>query len=433
MQQQKPLYIRRASQLVTLADSSNAPLRGKAMERLSIIENGSVWVEDGTIRAAGPDEEIAAKYQTRMNEAEVIDASGRLVTPGLVDPHTHLVYAGSRENEFEKRLRGATYMEIMAAGGGIHATTAATREASIEQLISESTRRLDLFLQQGVTTVEAKSGYGLSLEHELKQLEAAKELDRSHVVDVVSTFMGAHAVPAAYRERPEVFVDQVVTEMIPEVARRKLAEFNDVFCERGVFTPEQSRRILEAGKKYGLAPKIHADEIEPYGGAELAAEVGAVSADHLLRASKTGIQAMAEAGVVAVLLPGTAFFLMAEAADGRNMIDAGVPVALSTDCNPGSSPTVSLSLIMNLGCLKMGMTPAEVLTATTINAAHAIRRGHEIGSIEEGKKADLVLYDVPDYRSLQYAYGVNHARTVIKSGCVAVRDGFPVHSRKAVS
>jgi imidazolonepropionase len=416
----RPLLIRHASQLVTLKGSSDAPLTGKAMEALHIIEDGSVWIEEGIIQSVGTDREIAEKYGSRLEEARVIDATGRLVTPGLVDPHTHLVYAGSRENEFEMRLKGATYMEIMNAGGGIHATTAATQKATHEQLYEESRKRLDQFLRHGVTTVEAKSGYGLTLEHELKQLEVARELNRNHPVDVVSTFMGAHAVPVAYRERPDDFVERVIREMIPEVARRKLAEFNDVFCEKGVFTPEQSRRILEAGKEWGLLPKIHADEIEPYGGAELAAEVGAVSADHLLKASERGIRALAEKGVVAVLLPGTAFFLMAESADGRRMIDAGVPVALSTDCNPGSSPTVSMPLIMNLGCLKMGMTPAEVLTAATINAAHAIRRGREIGSIEEGKKADLVLFDVPNYMSLQYAFGVNHAHTVIKGGEVVL-------------
>ncbi len=416
----RPLLIRHASQLVTLKGSSDAPLTGKAMEALHIIEDGSVWIEEGIIQSVGTDREIAEKYGSRLEEARVIDATGRLVTPGLVDPHTHLVYAGSRENEFEMRLKGATYMEIMNAGGGIHATTAATQKATHEQLYEESRKRLDLFLRHGVTTVEAKSGYGLTLEHELKQLEVARELNRNHPVDVVSTFMGAHAVPVAYRERPDDFVERVIREMIPEVARRKLAEFNDVFCEKGVFTPEQSRRILEAGKEWGLLPKIHADEIEPYGGAELAAEVGAVSADHLLKASERGIRALAEKGVVAVLLPGTAFFMMAESADGRRMIDAGVPVALSTDCNPGSSPTVSMPLIMNLGCLKMGMTPAEVLTAATINAAHAIRRGREIGSIEEGKKADLVLFDVPNYMSLQYAFGVNHVHTVIKGGEVVL-------------
>lgn len=417
----KPLLIQNAAQLVTLKESSSAPLRGKTMEALQIIENGSVWVEEGIIQFVGTDTQVREQVGSRLETAEVVDATGRLVTPGLVDPHTHLVFAGSRENEFEMRLQGATYMDIMEAGGGIHATTSATREADEEQLYQESQRRLDSFLRHGVTTLEAKSGYGLSLEHELKQLEVAQKLNQDHPVDVVSTFMGAHAVPSAYKDRPDDFVELVIQEMIPEVARRKLAEFNDVFCERGVFTPDQSRRILEAGKEYGLAPKIHADEIEPYGGAELAAQVGAVSADHLLKASDAGIQAMAEAGVVAVLLPGTAFFLMAEMAEGRKMVDAGVPVALSTDCNPGSSPTISLPLIMNLGCLQMGMTPGEVLAATTINAAHAIRRGHEVGSLEPGKKADLVVFDVPNYMGLQYHYGSNHTQTVIKDGKVVYK------------
>lgn len=417
----KPLLIQNAAQLVTLKESSATPLRGKAMEALQIIENGSVWVEEGIIQFVDTDTQVREQVGSRLETAEVVDATGRLVTPGLVDPHTHLVFAGSRENEFEMRLQGATYMDIMEAGGGIHATTSATREADEEQLYQESQRRLDSFLRHGVTTLEAKSGYGLSLEHELKQLEVAQKLNQDHPVDVVSTFMGAHAVPSAYKDRPDDFVELVIQEMIPEVARRKLAEFNDVFCERGVFTPDQSRRILEAGKEYGLAPKIHADEIEPYGGAELAAQVGAVSADHLLKASDAGIQAMAEAGVVAVLLPGTAFFLMAEMAEGRKMVDAGVPVALSTDCNPGSSPTISLPLIMNLGCLQMGMTPGEVLAATTINAAHAIRRGHEIGSLEPGKKADLVVFDVPNYMGLQYHYGSNHTQTVIKDGKVVYK------------
>lgn len=371
----------------------------------------------------GTDAQLAAEYGQRSGEALVIDASGKLVTPGLIDPHTHLVHVGSRQNEFNMRLNGATYMEIMNSGGGIHATTRATREASAEQLFTESKKRLDQFLLHGVTTVEAKSGYGMSLDVEIKQLEVAKLLDEKHPADVVSTFMGAHAVPLEYRERPDDFVDLLIREMIPEVALRQLAEFNDVFCERGVFTPEQSRRILEAGRQHGLLPKIHADEIEPYQGAELSAEIGAVSADHLLRASERGIQMMADAGVIAVLLPGTAFFLMAESANGRRMIDAGVAVALSTDCNPGSSPTVSMPLIMNLGCLKMGMTPAEVLTAATINAAHAIRRGDQIGSIEPGKQADITIFDVPDFMTLQYRYGVNHVHTVLKKGRVVVSEG----------
>ncbi|UOE93964.1 imidazolonepropionase [Alkalihalobacillus sp. LMS39] len=420
--QTKPLFIQNANEVITLQGTAK-PRIGKEMEQLSIVKNASVWLEDGVIQAVGTDEELKQQYKDRLDEAEIIDAAGKIVTPGFVDPHTHLVYAGSRENEFNMRLQGASYMDIMNAGGGIHATTRATRKATEEQLYQESERRLHRFLLHGVTTIEAKSGYGLSFEHEVKQLEVAKQLNESHVIDIVSTFMGAHAIPAEYKENPDEFVDLVIDDMIPKVAKRQLAEFNDVFCEHGVFTPEQSKKILEAGKKYDLLPKIHADEIEPYGGAETAAEVGAISADHLLKVSDEGLKQMAAAGVIGVLLPGTAFFLMAEFANGRKMIDAGVPVALSTDCNPGSSPTISLPFIMNLGCLKMGMTPAEVLTATTINAAHAIKRGDEIGSIEKGKKADIVIHDVPNYMQLQYHYGINHTHTVIKNGKIVVQGG----------
>ncbi|MFD2679190.1 imidazolonepropionase [Bacillus seohaeanensis] len=419
----KALYIRNASQLVTLKGTSDAPVTGKAMNELHIIENGSLWIEEGVIVTVGTDEEVRKKHQSQLESVEVIDATNRLVTPGLIDPHTHLVHAGTREGEFNMRLNGSTYMEIMNAGGGIHATTRATKEATEAELYDQSYERLNRFALNGVTTVEAKSGYGLNWETECKQLKVAKKLHEDHTLDVVSTFMGAHAVPAEYKQNPDQFVELVIKEMIPKVAELGLAEFNDVFCEKGVFDPEQSKRILEAGKKHGLTPKIHADEIEPYEGAELAAEIGAISADHLLKASDKGIKMMADKGVIATLLPGTAFFLMAESANGRKMVDANVPVALSTDCNPGSSPTVSSQLIMNLGCLKMGMTPAEVLVATTINAAHAINRGKTIGSLEEGKQADIVIFDVPNYMRLQYQYGVNHVERVLKKGETIVYGG----------
>ncbi|WP_212927015.1 imidazolonepropionase [Oceanobacillus sp. J11TS1] len=417
------MYISNANQVITMAGHSDKPATKERMSEITVIENGSIWIEDGKIVDIGTDAEIREKYKVQLNAATQVDATGKIVTPGLVDPHTHLVHAGTRENEYAMRLQGKTYMEIMEAGGGIHATTRATQEASHEALYEESKKRLDKFLLHGVTTVEAKSGYGLTLEHELKQLEVAEQLQKNHAVDIVSTFMGAHAVPMDEKENPENFVTRVIEEMIPEVAKRNLATFNDVFCERGVFTPEQSKRILEAGKEHGLIPKIHADEIEPYAGAELAAEVGAISADHLLKASDAGIKAMAEKGVVGVLLPGTAFFLMAEFARGRKMIDAGVAVALSTDQNPGSSPTISLPFIMNLGCLKMEMTPEEVLTATTINAAHAIGCADKIGSLEAGKKADITIFDVPNYLTLSYQYGMNHVDTVIKSGKQLVAGG----------
>ncbi|MDZ5471235.1 imidazolonepropionase [Bacillus sp. 31A1R] len=417
------LLIKHANQLITLTGSSEKPLTKEEMSNLHIIEDGAVYIEGGKIKSVGTTDELLELYKNCLDGVEVVDATGKVVLPGLVDPHTHLVYAGSRENEFNMRLNGATYMEIMNNGGGIHATTSRTRAASEEELVEQSLVRLDRFLLHGVTTVEAKSGYGLDWETEYKQLKAAKAVGALHPIEVVSTFMGAHAVPAEYKGNPDAFIDLVIEEMLPKVAEEKLAEFNDIFCEHGVFTPEQSRKLLEAGKKYGLTPKIHADEIEPYEGAELAAEVGAISADHLLRASDKGIEMMADKGVIGVLLPGTAFFLMTEAAKGRKMIDSGVPVAISTDCNPGSSPTCSVPFMMNLACMHMGLNPAEAITAATINAAHAINRGKEIGSIEEGKRADLVILNVLNYMQMQYHYGMNHTDTVIKNGRVVVNGG----------
>ncbi|MBE3102634.1 MAG: imidazolonepropionase, partial [Bacilli bacterium] len=335
---------------------------------------------------------------------------------GLVDPHTHIAYGGSREREFEKRLEGATYMEIMNAGGGIHATSRMTRDATEDELVAQTTRRLDSFLQHGVTTIEGKSGYGLNLETELKQLRVMKRLNESHPIDLVATFMGGHAVPVEYKGREEDYIDILVNEMLPRVAQEKLAVFNDVFCEVGVFTPEQAERILLAGKELGLTPKIHADEIKSYGGAELAAKVGAISAEHLLKASDEGIRLMADNGVIACLLPATALYLREEAARGRAMIDAGVAVAISTDCNPGSSPTTSMPLVMNLACISMRLTPAESLVAATMNAACAIDMQEKVGSIEVGKQGDIVLWNVSNYQELQYLFGVNHVGSVWKKG-----------------
>ncbi|WP_347548749.1 imidazolonepropionase [Pseudalkalibacillus hwajinpoensis] len=412
----QPLFIRDANELITLKGHSVKPLIRPDESDLSIIRNGSLLIKEGKIVAVGKTAELESIYPGLISEAEVIDASGSLVTPGFVDPHTHLVFAGSREREFAMRLKGASYMDIMNAGGGIYATTEQTNKASFDELYDQSLTRLDRLIKQGVTTVEAKSGYGLNLETEKKQLEVAKELNRSHAIDVVSTFMGAHAVPAPYKKTPDEYVAYLIEAVIPIIAKESLAEFNDVFCEKGVFTVDQSRKILHAGKRYGLLPKIHADELEAFGGAELAAEVGAVSADHLLCASEAGTSQMAAAGVVAVLLPGTAFFLQKKMAKGRMMIDRGVPVALSTDCNPGSSPTVSTSLMMNFGCLMMKMTPSEVMAAVTINAAHAIKRGSSIGSLEVGKKADLLIFSVPTHHHLHYHFGENHIDKVIKNG-----------------
>lgn len=416
----KVLWIKHATELATLASETSGPRTKEAMSELGIIEDGSLWIEGGVVKAVGTTEQLEIQFADRIHEAEIVDAAGHLVTPGLVDPHTHVVYGGSREKEYEMRLSGTPYMDIMNAGGGIHATTRMTRESSEEQLIEQTTKRLDSFLEHGVTTVEGKSGYGMDLETELKQLRVMKKLQELHPIDLVPTFMGAHAVPPEYKGREDEFVEMIINKMLPVVAEEKLAEFNDVFCEEGVYTPEQSERILEAGMRYGLTPKIHADEIVPYGGAELAAKVGAISAEHLLKASEKGIAKMAEAGVIACLLPATALYLREEAAQGRKMIDAGVPVAISTDCNPGSSPTTSMPLVMNLACISMRLTPAESLTAATYNAACAIKRENIVGSLEVGKQADIVLWNVKDYRELQYLFGVNHVKAVWKKGVQVV-------------
>ncbi|CAH0169499.1 Imidazolonepropionase [Peribacillus sp. Bi96] len=425
----KPIWIKHATQLATLTSDRKGPRSKEAMSELGLIEDGSIWMESGLIQAIGTTKELEELYADRMHEAEVFDATGHLVTPGLVDPHTHVVYGGSREREFEMRLEGATYMDIMNAGGGIHATTRMTREASEEELMEQTTRRLDSFLAHGVTTVEGKSGYGMNLETELKQLRVMKKLQEEHPIDLVPTFMGAHAVPKDYKGREDEFVDHLINDMLPIVSEEKLAEFNDVFCEKGVFTPEQSERILTAGKKYGLIPKIHADEIEPYGGAELAAKIGAISAEHLLKASDEGITAMAKSGTIACLLPATALYLREEAAPGRRMVDEGVAVAISTDCNPGSSPTTSMPLVMNLACISMRLTPAEALTAATYNAACAINRQEKVGSLEVGKQADVVLWNVENYQELQYLFGVNHVKSVWKNGVQVVNDRVKTESK----
>jgi len=416
----KPLWIKHAAQLATLASAEKGPRSKEAMSELGILEDGSLWIEDGIIQAVGSTVDLEKRYAYRIHEAEIVDATGHLVTPGLVDPHTHVAYGGSREREFEMRLEGSTYMDIMNAGGGIHATTRMTRAASEEELIEQTTRRLDLFLEHGVTTVEGKSGYGMDLETELKQLRVMKTLQETHAIDIVPTFMGAHAVPVEYKGREDEFVEVIINEMLPVIAEEKLAVFNDVFCEKGVYTPEQSERVLEAGKRLGLIPKIHADEIESYGGAELAAKVGAISAEHLLKASDEGIRAMAKAGTIACLLPATALYLREQAADGRKMIDEGVAVAISTDCNPGSSPTTSMPLVMNLACISMRLTPAEALTAATYNAACAIKCEDLVGSLEVGKQADIVLWNAKNYQEIQYFFGVNHVLSVWKKGVQVV-------------
>jgi imidazolonepropionase len=383
---------------------------------LGTIRDGAVAARGGRIVWIGPTDD--ARHLKLAAGATELDAARRCVIPGFVDPHTHLVWAGSRADEWEMRLAGATYEETASRGGGILSTTRATREAPDETLRLLARGRLDAMLRHGTTTAEAKSGYGLDRDTELRTLRLVRELNQGHPVDLVPTFLGAHAVPPEFQA--DAYVDFVCEQVLPAVAGEGLAEFCDVFCERGAFTPEQSRRVLEAGKRHGLRPKIHADEFSDLGGAQLAVEVGATSADHLLRVSDTGIRALAASDTVAVLLPGTALFLDVDYAPARRMIEAGVAVALGTDHNPGSSPTMSMPPVCALACSGMKMHPAEALTAATINAAYAIGRARDVGSIGVGKLADLVVLECGDYREMMMAFGTSIVAHAVKSGRVVV-------------
>jgi len=392
---------------------------GAAMGELGIIEDGAVAIKDGLIVLVGP----TAEVHRQVIAAEEIDASGKVVMPGFVDPHTHVVFAGDRAAEFEMRIKGATYLEIMAAGGGIMSTVRATRLASIEQLVEESRARLDRMLAHGTTTAEVKTGYGLDTENELKLLEAIRRLDAEHPVDLVPTFLGAHAVPEEYQGLADEYVNLVIGEMLPRVASSPATHsslpFCDVFCDQGAFTLEQSRRVLEAARDLGFGLKIHADEFKPLGGTRLAVELGAISADHLVCTPDDEIELLAGSDTIAVALPGTPFGLgQHEYTPARRIIDAGGALALASDLNPGTCWCESMQLIIALACRFMRMSPAEAIVAATINAAHAIGLGHQVGNLEIGKKADILILDIPDYRHLPYRFGVNLVDKVIKGGRV---------------
>lgn len=406
------LLIKNAAELVTC--SGFGPKFGKAMEELHIIPNGAVYIEDGVIQLVGTTEEVEKKLTHRPDQ--VIDAAGKAVLPGFVDSHTHFVFGGYRAEEFSWRLRGDSYMEIMERGGGIINSVRATKEASKEELFKLGKKRLDSMLSFGVTTAEGKSGYGLDYETEIKQLEVMEEIDQVHPVDVVKTFLGAHAVPKEYKGREDEFIDFIIEKVLPEVVERKLAEFCDIFCEKNVFSVEQSRRLLTKAKEMGMKLKLHADEIVQLGGAELAAELGAVSADHLLQASDQGIKAMAEKGVMTTLLPNTAFSLREHYARARYMIDHNCAVALATDLNPGSCFTESIPLTFALATLYMGMSPEETVTALTLNGAAAVGRADTVGSIDVGKKGDIILLEFPSYKYIPYHVGVNTVEKVVKNG-----------------
>jgi imidazolonepropionase len=386
------------------------------MSDLSIIENGAVIITDGIITYVGKDANCPPLPD--FPEHTVVDATGKAVLPGFIDSHTHFIFGGYREEEFSWRMRGDSYMSIMERGGGIHNTMTATRNASFDELKEAGRKRLDKMLAMGVTTVEGKSGYGMDKATELKQLEVMKALNEEHLVDIVSTFMGAHATPKEYKSREDDFLDYLISEVLPEVKKQGLAECCDIFCEKNVFDIEQSRRYLTAAKEMGFKLKIHADEIVTIGGAELAAELGTLSADHLLQASDKGIEELAKSDTVATLLPCTAFSLKEHYARGRYMIDSGCAVALATDLNPGSSFTNSIPLLFALACIYMQLSPEEAVTALTINSAAAVGKADTTGSIDVGKQGDIVILEYPSYKFLPYHIGMNIVETVVKKGVV---------------
>lgn len=417
------LLIHNLSEVATPRGSE--PRQGRQQGRVERAAGAEVVCRDGRILFVGPPEERRRRLG-ELPDAQRLDGRGGTLIPGFVDPHTHLPWAGSREEEFRMRLAGSTYQEIAAAGGGILATVTATREASEEALHGLVQRRLDRMLAHGTTTAEAKSGYGLNLDDELKQLRAIRAAAENHPVDLVPTLLAAHEIPREHRASRERYVDLVCEDIVPAAAEAGLARFCDVFCENGVFSADESRRVLEAGRRWGLAPRLHADEFEDSGGAELAAELGALSADHLIAVSERGVGALALSGVTAVLLPGTSFFLMKHKyAPARRLVEAGVPVALATDCNPGSSHTESVPMVFVLAVFELGLSIEESLTAATLNAACCLGLGAEIGSIEAGKRADLVLLDAPNLLHLAYHYGVNLVAGVVKDGRVVLDNGPP--------
>lgn len=416
----KTLAVINCSQLVTLAGPAR-PRVGPEMRELGIITDGALFIRDGLIEKVGSSTQIGA-----IKADTVVDAGGRVVLPGFVDAHTHPVFAGTRAGEFEERSAGATYQQIAARGGGIQSTVNQTRAASLDDLVSAGRRYASWFLRSGTTTVEAKSGYGLSLEDEIKILRAIRKLDEQTPLRYAPTFLGAHTIPKEYKARRDEYIALVIDEMLPQAAREKLAEFADVFCEQNVFTTDESWKILSAARCHGFGLRMHADQLSLSGGAKLAAELGTITADHLEHTDAEGIAALKSAGVQPVLLPGSVYALgSSRYPAAREMIHAGLAVVLATDFNPGSSPTPSMPMILSLAATHMKMTPAESITAATINAAYSLNRGAQLGSLEPGKIADVVIHDCEDYRELAYFFGIEHAWRVYASGelCVGRKSG----------
>ncbi|MDP9340138.1 MAG: imidazolonepropionase [Acidobacteriota bacterium] len=411
-----------ASQLLTLC--GRGPRRGGALRNLGIVKNGALLVRDGLIVAVGTQQKIEAHPMART--AEKFDAGGRVILPGFVDAHTHLIHAASRAEEYELRITGASYEEIARRGGGILNSVAKLRAATADTLKQRALAALKQFAAYGTTSIEAKSGYGLDVVSELKILRLQKELGTTQPLDIVSTFLGAHVVPAEFRRRPagvEEYITLLSDELMPEVAAQRLAEFCDVFCERGAFTVAQSKRILEAGIRHGLKARVHAEQLSHTGGSEMAVKLGAASCDHLEKVNRADIRALSKSNTVATLLPGCDFHLgLAKYAPARALIDAGAIVALATDYNPGTSPTSSMPMILSLACTQLRMTPAEAITAATVNAAYSLGRGKQIGSLEVGKLADMAVFEMDDYREIPYYFGMNRCHTTFKRGKV-------IHSR----
>lgn len=409
------MVIKNIDNLITMKGENRAR-RGVEQSEIGLISNGIIAIDGEKIIYVG-EGDLPSHIKTDDN-TEFISGEGKTITPGLVDSHTHVVHGGSREHELTMKLKGVPYLDILAQGGGIHNTMEATRNASFDDLYNQAKKSMDTMLGFGVTTVEGKSGYGVEdFDTEIRQLEVAKKLNEDHHIDLVSTFMGAHAIPMKYKDKPDEFVDIIINEQLPEIAKRDLAKFCDVFAEEGVFTIDQSRKILLAARKHGMDLKIHADEIVTLGGAELAAEIGCVSADHLIAASDEGIKAMGKKGVIGNVLPGTSFNLQTgHYANPKKMIEENVPVAISTDYNPGSCPTENLQLIMSFASLIMKLTPEQVITGVTINGAASLGIEEEVGSIQEGKYADIAIFDAKNLDYIIYHFGINHTDKVIKKG-----------------
>jgi imidazolonepropionase len=410
----RSLFFRHAEQLPTLAGLP-CPRRGKALSQLGIIADGAILTQGTSILRVGHTRSLEA--EARRLKAEAIDCRGSVVMPGFVDSHTHLVFAGSRVGDYEKRLQGKTYEEIARAGGGIRLSARRVRQASVNLLVRQAEGFLKQFAAHGTTTLEVKTGYGLELTQELKLLEAIHRLRQTSDLELVPTLLAAHALPPEYAGRPDAYIETVVRELIPVVARKKLAEFIDCFCDRGAFSVEQCRRVLVAGKRQGLIPRLHAEQLTHTGASRLAVEFQAASADHLDKLTAADIRALARSQVVATLLPGANFHLGLKAyPPARKLIDAGAIVALATDFNPGTSPTLNMQFILSVACSALRMTPAEAISAATINAAYALRRADRLGSLEPGKQADVIVMDVGDYGEIPYYFGVNHCRITVKAG-----------------